>query len=35
VKPCSLDTEKPCGYRVEAPQHNETTRWYYSKNKDT
>jgi len=23
VKPCSRDTEKPCGYRGEVPQHNE------------
>ena len=26
VKPCSRDTEKPCGYRVEVPQHNETSQ---------
>jgi len=25
MKPCSRDTEKPCGYRVEVPQHNETS----------
>jgi len=26
VKPCSRDTEKPCGFRVEVPQHNETSQ---------
>jgi len=26
VKPCSQDTEKPCGHRVELPQHNKTSR---------
>jgi len=26
VKPCSRDTEKPCGYRVEVPQYNETSQ---------
>ena len=25
VKPCSQDTGKPYGHRVEVPQHNETT----------
>jgi len=23
VKPCSRDTEKPCGYRVKVSQHSE------------
>ena len=26
MKPCSRDTEKPCGYRVEVPQHSETSQ---------
>jgi len=30
VKSYSQDTEKASGYRVEVPQHIETTRWYYS-----
>ena len=26
VKPCSRHTEKPCGYRVEVPQHHGTSQ---------
>ena len=33
MNPCSQDIEKPCGYRVEVPQHCETNLWYYSENK--
>jgi len=28
VKPCSRDSEKPCGYRVEVPQHSEASQRY-------
>jgi len=31
VKPCSRDTEKPCGYRVEVPQHKYKSLFYLAR----